>query len=256
MVGIIAFLYFSYYLNHMTRLFFCSVLVVIGWSLSANAQMHVDNQSLLWTRIQLKLTMNETYQLSQELEERAYWFPWRQHQFLTRSLVSRKLNYGWKTGVGFTYFLQSLPHDPLIHQIENRTELRPQIEFKYQQSFSKNFQLEHRYWNEFRFFEKPNGEYSFENIRSRYKLEFTYQAISKLSLKAFDEIFINIGNRILTNVFDQNRYGGSLNYSPNPKLGFEIGYINWFQQRQTGVDFYNRHIIRLTVHQTLNLTKS
>lgn len=74
-----------------------------------------------------------------------------------------------------------------------------------------------------------------------------------MKLKAFDEILLNMGRKVVQNVFDQNRYGASIQYMPFDKLGFEVGYINWFQQQNSGVDFYNRHIIRLTIHQNLNL---
>ena len=43
---------------------------------------------------------------------------------------------------------------------------------------------------------------------------------------------------------------------PKDNFGFELGYFNLFQQRPSGVHFYNRNIIRLTFHQTLNLKNS
>ena len=32
-------------------------------------------------------------------------------------------------------------------------------------------------------------------------------------------------------------------------------YLNWFQQRPSGTDFYNRDIIRFSVFHTINLKK-
>lgn len=218
-----------------------------------NAQKNVDTQQLLWTRYSLKLKFNDRYQLRQEVEERTYWFPWRQHQFSFRTHLERKLGKGWQTALGFTYFLQALPQDPTISIFETRTELRPQLELGYKQSLSEKISLHHRYWSEFRFFEQDNGSFDYGNIRARYKIEIQYSPIANLTLKAFDEIHLNIGGEIIQNVFDQNRIGASVQYMPFKTLGFELGYFNWYQQRSSGVDFFNRHIVRFTIHHSIDL---
>ena len=237
------------------KFFFLIVLLVVLFSTTINAQKNVETQHLLWTRYSLKLKVNENYQIRQELEERTYWFPWRQHQFVSRTFTERKLGKGWSAGLGFTYLLQSLPHDPEITNYSNQIELRPQLEITYKQLISEKFTLSHRYWSEFRFFEQTEG-FEFGNTRMRYKLELKYAIIPKLSFIAFNEILINTGSKIGFNVFDQNRYGASIHYLPIENLGFELGYFNWFQQRKSGVDFYNRHIIRFTIHHAINFKKS
>lgn len=65
------------------------------FSENVNAQKNIENQHLLWTRYYLKLKLNDNYQLRQEIEERNYWFPWRQHQFVSRTFADRKLGKGW-----------------------------------------------------------------------------------------------------------------------------------------------------------------
>jgi hypothetical protein len=231
-------------------------LLFIANSISVEAQKHIDTQYLLWTRYSLKLKINENYQIRQELDERTYWFPWRQHQFVSRTFAERKLPNGWNTGIGFTYLVQSLPQDPEVVEYSNRSELRPQFEIAYKQTISEKIILNHRYWAEFRFLEQPNGSFEFGNNRLRYKLELRYSPVANLTLIAFDEIFINIGRKITYNVFDQNRYGASMQYMPLGNFGLELGYFNWFQQRKSGVDFYNRHITRLTIHHTVNFRAS
>ncbi|BDD06723.1 DUF2490 domain-containing protein [Aureibacter tunicatorum] len=216
-----------------------------------NAQKNIDSQKLLWIRYFLKLKLTETYQIKHEFEERTYCFPWRQHQFVSRTHLARKMNYGWNTAIGFTYFVQSLPHDPEISNFENNIELRPQLEVANKQPISSKFSIHHRYWSEFRFFEQPDHSFDFENIRIRYKLELRYALSKQLTVKAFDEIHLNIGKKITQNVFDQNRYGTSIHYMPVENFGFEIGYFNWYQQRASGIDFFNRHIIRFTIHHEI-----
>lgn len=235
---------------------FLAGFLIILLSVSATAQKNIEKQDLLWTRYALKVKIDDNWMIRQELDNRTYWFPWRKHQFVTRTLVERKLGKGWSTAGGFAYFNHSLPNDPLMEVSTNQSELRPHMELAYRQDISNKVSVSHRYWSEFRFMEQPNGAFNMENIRSRYKLELRYQPLEKVSVQLYDEIFINIGGKIVQNVFDQNRYGASLQYSPFKGLGFELGYLNWFQQQKSGIDFYDRHIIRFTIHQQINLHNS
>ena len=221
----------------------------------AFAQKNVDHQSLLWTRYQLKLKLDDHWSASQELEERTYWFPWRQHQMVSRSMAQYQLGKGWNIGGGLTYFRQALPQDAHKEVTYTQPELRPQLEVDYKQQISEKFNIQHRYWSEMRNFKAENEDFKYSNVRMRYKLEFQYQPNKKTTLRAYEEIFINFGKNIVYNKFDQNRVGASVQYMPWNNFGFELGYINWFQQRPSGVDFYDRNIVRFTIHQTIDLRK-
>jgi len=229
------------------------LLSLFGHSSFTLAQKNIDTQSLMWNRFFLKINANDNYQVLQELEERSYWFPWRQHQFVSRTQVVRSLGKGWTTSLGFTYFLQSLPHDQETSVTESLSELRPQIEFGSRQKVLNWFSINHRYRGELRFFEQSDGAIEFGNARMRYQLEFQFSPVKGLTLKVFDEIHFNIGSKIVLNVFDQNRVGASVQYQFMNALGLELGYFNWFQQRASGVDFFNRHIVRCTILYTINL---
>lgn len=231
---------------------FLIALISLIFCEQATAQKEVETQSLLWTRYQLKADLSEKYRVRQEVERRTYWSTWQQHQLVARTFLERRLGKGWNTGVGFTYFRQTLPHKPDAEAYTIRTELRPQLELAYRHSLSDKVSIHHRYWSEFRIFEQPEGGFEYGNNRSRYKVELQYKLRPNVSLAAFEEIHLNIGRNIVNNVFDQNRYGGSMRYDPVPALGLEFGYINWFQQRASGFEFYNRHIVRFTLHHTIN----
>ena len=157
--------------------------------------------------------------------------------------------------MGFAYFVHSLPQDPEIQDFTNQSELRPSFEVANLNKLSEKFHLHHRYWTEFRFFQQPDNSYAYTNIRVRYKLELGYELSEKFSLLVFDELHINLGSKITYNIFDQNRIGASIMYSPVKNIGFEVMYINWFQQQPGGDSFYNRDIIRFALHQTLVVFK-
>ncbi|UOB16839.1 DUF2490 domain-containing protein [Abyssalbus ytuae] len=231
-----------------------SILLSIFALAIVSAQKKIDTQHLLWGRYYLKFKLDH-YTIGYEAEERTYWFPWRQHQFLTRIHLQRNLIKNWEAGIGFAYLLQSLPHNPHITNFYNRSELRPQLEVSCKQSLFQKLNIHHRYWWEFRFYEQPNGSFRFGNNRIRYKLELKYLLLPKITLKIFDEVLFNIGKKITYNTFDQNRIGGSIQFMPDDTFGLELGYFNWFQQQKTGSDFYNRNIIRFTIHHELNFKK-
>ena len=71
-----------------------TALLFVSFSINANTKKNVDTQHLLWTRYYLKLKINDNYQIRQELEERTYWFPWRQHQFIQGSVKPTHQNVG------------------------------------------------------------------------------------------------------------------------------------------------------------------
>lgn len=240
----------------MNRNAFLTLIAVCLLSSEVFGQKQVETQNLVWTRYHLKADLSDTYRIRQEIENRMYWSTWQQHQFVARTFVDRKLGKGWSTGAGFTYFEQTLPHAPDAGVYTKRTELRPQLELSYTQNLLERLSLNHRYWSEFRIFEQPGGDFKYGNTRFRYKLELRYDLWPDLTLTGYDEIHLNIGNDITHNVFDQNRYGGSIRYKFTPAVNFEIGYINWFQQRTSGFEFFNRHIIRFTLHHNINLKKS
>jgi hypothetical protein len=56
----------------------------------------------------------------------------------------------------------------------------------------------------------------------------------------------NFGKDNKKNTFDQNRIYIGLRYNLNPNFGVEMGYLKNFQRRASGIDFYNRDIIRLS----------
>ncbi len=71
----------------------------------------------------------------------------------------------------------------------------------------------------------------------------------------YDEIMINGGKNIVKNTFDQNRIYGALQYGVNKNIALELGYLNSFQQRPSGVDYFDRDIIRFTFYHKINLQK-
>lgn len=234
-----------------TLTFFALLLTAL---VSVNAQNNLEKQHLLWNRHMLTVELPKNLLIRQEFEERAYWFPWRQHQWFERTHLVYKLKKSpWQFGAGFTYFVQTSPQVQDADETIERSELRPQLEIATIQSLHKKLSLAHRYWSEFRFFEDADGKHPFSNVRFRYLLELRYSPIEKLTLKAFNELHINAGKDITYNVFDQNRTGAGVQYKFVPEFSVDASYMYWYQQKSDGVGRFGRHILRITFSYTIKV---
>ncbi|MCB0550750.1 MAG: DUF2490 domain-containing protein [Phaeodactylibacter sp.] len=216
------------------------------------------HQDLGWFRLYHHTNFGTQWLWRCEVEERSFIFPQAQHQFMVRNHLSHNLGSGWSAALGFTYFIQTLPQDPDAITSYSRPELRPQQELAHRRQLSGRFSLSQRYWLEERLQQNIDADgqrhagYQF-SLRFRYLLQGQLTLISRptskgrLHLNVFDEAFFNLGETGPT-PFSLNLLGASLSYGLTPALGLEVGYINWFQPRNIAGAYYQRDIVRVTVH--------
>lgn len=238
-------------------------MIFIFFSTLLFGQKNVENQQLLWYGYYNKLQINQSWVLNSEVQERHFYQPLAQHQLVFRTNLDRKIFENVNASLGFVLFLQS-PNDPESESSLIVPELRTDFGFNSRKKY-KYFVVNQRFKLEARFFHQTEnnelvGGYQFSNFRMRYQLGLDIpivkkQEVEKLILKIKDEVMFNFGKNIVKNVFDQNRIYLGLNYPINKNVALEAGYLNWFQQRPSGTDFYNRDIIRFSVFHTINLKK-
>jgi long-subunit fatty acid transport protein len=241
----------------------CLCLLVAGMlsTTSTVAQSkQVTYQQLAWFSYANTIRFHPKWSLTSEIHERRFINPNRHHQFVLRSQTRYALGENWEAVAGFTYFLQS-PNDPRATQRLVVPELRPHIQFNYNQPLGR-LTITHRYRAEKRFFRNTNnGELApgyTTNYRFRYRLGIEYRLTDindqPLKLKVNDELHVNAGKQILYNRFDQNRIYAGLSYALLGNLEVEAGYLNWYQQRSAGDQFYNRHILNVAITHRMDLT--
>lgn len=244
----------------MKKLILVIILIIPEFLL---AQKKIENQQLIWYGYYNNLKLNENWSLNSEIQERQFYNPTAQHQLVFRSNLERKVFADWKASVGMTLFFQN-PNTPNSESNLTVPELRPDIGFNNKQKLSF-VTISHRYKAEARFFHDVEnnrlvGGYRFSNFRLRYQLGLDFpiwkkEGNEKLLLKIKDEIMFNAGNKIVKNIFDQNRIYLAVNYKLNNSYAVELGYMNWFQQQKSGTDFYNRDILRLSIFHNIDLKK-
>jgi len=72
-------------------------------------------------------------------------------------------------------------------------------------------------------------------------------------LAVIDEVFLNLGNNVVYNTFDQNRFFLGLGYQVSSHMNVQLGYMNIFQQEASGSNYYSTNAVRLFLFQTLDL---
>mgnify|MGYP002777230410 CR=1 FL=1 len=132
--------------------------------------------------------------------------------------------------------------------------------------YSGRFQFMHRYRFEQRFRQNFKDEellpsYRF-NYRAGYQLNIQHPLKGNKILPKtpflilFDEVFINFGDQIVTNMFDQNRIYGGFGYQINKALSVNAGYMYTFTQRSKAGNFNEAHVLRFTLIHNLDFRKT
>jgi opacity protein-like surface antigen len=234
------------------------------FSLFANAQVekNIDHQSLLWTRYYNQLTINNKWSIHSEFDNRVFLNPLEENLYEFRIQGKYKINSNIELGAGFAYFSVATQVSEVTFDFRI-PEYRGQQDIVYKQDFGK-FTLNQRFQVEQRFFQNSSKIELLSGTtffwRFRYRLQGEYSLLKKEQqyLKAiiYDELMINGGENVVYNTFDQNRIYAGLQYGINKNIAIELGYLNSFQQRASGDDFFDRDIIRFTFYHKINLQKN
>jgi hypothetical protein len=237
---------------------FC--LLLVCFASKAQTEKNVDHQNLLWTRYYNQLTINNKWSLHTEFDNRIFTYtnPIKENLYVLRLQGRYKINTNIELGGGFAYFSVTT-QDPEVSFDFRIPEYRGQQDINWKQDFG-NFTLNQRFQIEERFFHNANKEGLLSGTtyfwRFRYRLQGEYSCWKKENqyLKAIvhDELMINGGKNIVKNTFDQNRIYAALQYGVNKNIALELGYLKSFQQRASGVDYFDRDIIRFSFFHKIN----
>jgi hypothetical protein len=245
--------------------FILSLCLLLNLSHTQAQTKNKQYQGSMWFRYNSNIQLPKKYLIKAELEERFFISKKiKQQQFLFRFTLDKQLKNNWNIGGGFSMWCLG-SNDELNTSTLQIPEWRPHIEFNNRQRIKERLSINHRIRAEWRFIKNTNKAFTemaegyTNNFRFRYQITFDYAVYKKeeksLHLIIFDEIFINAGKSIQRNIFDQNRIGFSVRYNFSKIAGLELGYINWFQQRPSGIDFFNRQILRCTLHHNIEFQK-
>ena len=226
--------------------------------LNAQTEKNIDYQNILWTRYYNQLTLNDKWAVHTEFDNRLFLNPTKENLFVFRVQGRYKVK-EIELGGGFAYF-SVYTQIPEVDPGFTVPEYRLQQDFTTKQNCGKivvnhRFQAEERFIHNFDKTGLIDGT-SF-SLRFRYRIQESCDLWKneKQYLKAIlsDEIMINAGSKIVKNTFDQNRIYVALQLGISKTIATEIGYLNSFQQRISGVDYFNRNIIRISIYHKLRI---
>jgi len=244
-----------------------SIAMSLCTSLNAQTptQKTILHQTQLWYAYFNNLKFSDKYRLLTDIQERQFIEPvGAQGTFLFRSILYRNLGGGWEAGIGLARFYQSPTKIPSSSDLVV-PEWRPTVDFVNKQkagafNISQRFRFEARYFHQVESDKLASG-YQFGVFRARYQFGADYPIIKNskkkpvVSIRAYDEVMVNFGNKVVANTFDQNRIYGGFVFNVVKNVSLELGYLNWFQETTDGVTYYNRNCIRFGINHTIDLSK-
>ena len=241
--------------------YFLLFFLLTNVALFAQSDKNIDHQSILWTRYYNQLLLNEKWSLHSEFDNRLFLKPVEENLYVIRIQGRYKINDHLETGAGFAYFSVDT-QVPEINPDYNTPEYRGQQDLTWKSNVNKvtltqRFQVEERFIHNANKEELLPGTTFFWRFRYRLQGDYTFWKKEKQLLKAVlsDEIMFNFGKKIIKNTFDQNRIYAAIHYGLNSHLALELGYLNSFQRRSNGIDYFNRDIIRFSIFHKIKISK-
>lgn len=254
----------------MVRKILC--IWVLGCAIAAPAtlwaqQKDIDTQALSWWCYFGTFRLTDKTSVWTELQLRRSDFVNEWQQVLPRVGI----NYHYRSNIIFTVgyaYLWTYPYGKQPIPLEEpRFEHRPWQQMVLLQDAGR-VTFQHRYRLEQRFLQnwsEPDPVTALRTIvdgfelqnRMRYRflvnMPITKDAAGrqKLFATAYNEIFVNFGDNIGFNLFDQNRLGATIGYQFTRDFNLQTGYMNQAIQKADGRQVENNHT--LTVFLTFNV---
>ena len=223
---------------------------------------HIEDREQLWvayfnqTRFSNKLGLwtDVQYRMTEKFIDRPF-------QLLLRPALTYFIKDNLRINVGYAF----ISHNPAQGLHTTRYEHRPWQQIWWNQKYPglttlQWLRLEQRFNEKIVSDVKQDG-YNY-NFRVRYNFSFFVPFVGK-EMKAKtpfatlgNELFLNFGDRIVYNTFDQNRLFVGLGYQFTPHVNVQLGYLNVYQQESSGSNYSSSHAIRLAMFHNLDLRKS
>jgi hypothetical protein len=206
-------------------------------------QTRFNNKWGMWVDVHYRMTDN---------------FADRPFQFLFRPALTYFIKDNLRVNMGYAL----VQHFPAKGLNTTRTEHRPWQQVWWNQKYPGLTTLQ---WLrlEQRFNEKVVSDVKQDGYNYNFRVRYNFTLFLPLKGKeitpktAFavlaNEVFLNFGDRIVYNTFDQNRLFAGLGYQFTSHLNAQLGYMNVYQQEASGNNYFSTHAIRLFVFHSLDL---
>ncbi len=206
-------------------------------------QTRFSNKWGLWADVHYRMTDN---------------FAGRSFQFLFRPAATYFIKDNLRLNVGYTFVSHLPPAGMETTRLEHRAWQQIWWNQKYPGLTTLQWlRLEQRFNERVVADEKLDGHnYTF---RARYNFTFFLplkgkEIAPKTPFAAIiDEVFLNFGDKVVYNTFDQNRLFLGIGYQFTSHLNMQFGYMNIYQQESSGNNYFSTDAVRLSLFHSIDL---
>lgn len=239
------------------------IIVIIGIVLfpllmlsQTHSEKEVNNQTQSWFSINNNFKFNDHWGLVLDLHTRRNDFVNKDNFYFARIGVDYMPNSKTMLVAGYAHMWLA-PAKENWESFSNEERIYQQAQYASKigaVNVLQRIRNEQR-WQQKMVNDEWSGDYRFTD-RVRYLLSFNIP-ISKNkkvpSLVLSDEILVHFGNEVVYNTFDQNRIFIGIKQIINPKLSFDFGYMNVYQQKYSGYQYDSNHTLRLFFYYSNNI---
>lgn len=208
----------------------------------------VNQQFQTWVSLNGVTNFSAHWGINADVHLRASDFFHDNNFFLLRGAISYIPNATFSFTSGYAHlWVAPINSDWNTFADENRIYQQVQVNTKSGKVNIVNRVRNEQRWQEIIINDQGSGKNKFSN-RVRYLISATIPIFKKKtapSLVVSDELLIQFGKDIVYNTFDQNRFFIGIKQAINPKLSFDFGYMNVYQQKSSGYQYDMDHILRL-----------
>ncbi|PKB17727.1 DUF2490 domain-containing protein [Flavobacterium sp. 5] len=214
----------------------------------AVAKKEVNQQVQTWVSLNTVTKFAEHWGVVADVHIRENGFFESDNFYLLRGGVSYMPNSAVSLIGGYAHmWLAPTKEGWFVYSNENRIYQQVQLSSKIGKvTVLQRLRNEQR-WQQIMINDAPSGILRFTD-RVRYLASFTIPVFNNKKLPSLvlsDEILIQFGKDIVYNTFDQNRLFIGIKQNISPKLSYDFGYMNVYQEKINGYQYDMNHTIRL-----------
>lgn len=217
----------------------------------------VNHQAQTWVSINTNYKFNDRWGMMNDVHIRRTDFVDKENFYFARTGITYKPFPNAVVAAGYAH-LWLAPTKPGWHNFVDENRIYQQ--FIYTSKIGKVNVLQ-RVRNEQRWMDKMENDVAVDTRftnRVRYLLSFTIPIFNDKSLPSLvvaDELLLHFGKEVVYNTLDQNRIFIGIRQNITPKLSYDFGYMNVFQQKFSGYQYDSNHTLRLFFYYNGGKTK-
>ena len=226
-----------------------------------NAQDNNASHFSSWNSFIPKVTIDNSFYITSEFHFRRTNFLKGWEQFIIRPAIHFKKNETYDFALGHSFLRNYSFADFSIPINANEHNIWQQLQLSQTQgeiSFKHRFRLEERFIDQI--VESSNNQYGIDgnNYNNRFRYRFTVtrpiikiKEYKSISIKMFDELFIDLEDGIRPKSFNQNWFYVGLEFPITSKIGLGFGYHN-IGLNSGNNTFITNHVLQTTIAYSIN----